>query len=249
MGMLLAGALFLPRLHIIDRISEAIGGQAAGMGAGGIALLVMLGMIKIGLRASRRINRNDNLDFSGFDPSSIGSIIVAGVIMIACAGLFIFLWKQFGVVRVLAAGYVVEMVLFMPIFFAGGILTKRKEAEFRREADEALERLNDPDFMKPPTFSGPRPMVRPPVSPFADSSVIRITVSHGPNADPDEVKSTLLECLGKSDCETASRGSFSTEFILDDDRSPKEVAKLIDFGRVMFASDIARAIHVSMPRR
>ncbi|WP_231744227.1 hypothetical protein [Stieleria neptunia] len=264
-GLLIAGATFLPRLHLVERVSKAVGAQMAGIGAGGVMLLILVGLAKGGLRIARRSSRNENLDFSGFDPSSLGAMAGALVVFLCVSALIIYCWKLIGIVRVIAAGYLLEMSILLVLLIIGGAVNSRREAEMARYHKETMSKMQRPEWATPgigspgsrPPGSRP-PGSRPPGSginarqpPNAggpNASEIRIIVMHGPNTDLAEVRESFLAKAGHPDHETQSKGMMMTEWVIQDSGSPGELAELVDFGRVLHVSEFTRTIRVGMPR-
>lgn len=249
-GLAIAGALFLPRFHLVERVSKAIGAQMAGIGVGGVLLLILAGLAKAGLRISRKASRNENLDFSGFDLSSLGSIAMSLIITCSVIALIIFMWKRFGIVRVIASGYLLEMSLLSMLLIVGGALRSHQDAAMDRRHDEAMARMQThmrvPPHMESPTMPMNRPGRGGPGA--ASPTEIRVIVMHSIETDVEEIRSQLLERAGNPGCETKRMGRGMTEFVLQDSRAPGELAGLIDFGHVLFVNPIDRSIRVGMPR-
>ncbi|PAY18637.1 hypothetical protein CKO51_15430 [Rhodopirellula sp. SM50] len=249
-GLVIVGATFLPRLHLVERVSKAVGGQMAGLGAGGVLLLILAVGAKAGLRIARRSSRNENLDFSGFDSSSLGAMAGALVVAVGVIALVIYLWKLIGIVRVIAAGYLLEMSLLLSLLIIGGAVNAQRDAAMARRHEEGMAKMQRPD-RAPPGFAdrGSRMNTRRPSNIGGpNASQIRVIVMHGPNTDLGEVREAFLAKAGNPDHETQSKGLAMTEWILQDSRSPAELAELVDFGRVLSVSEFGRTIRVGMPR-
>ncbi|WP_147870755.1 hypothetical protein [Stieleria maiorica] len=249
-GLMIAGATFLPRYHLVQKVSQGIGAQMAGLGAGGVLLLILAVGAKAGLRIARRANRNENLDFSGFDPSSVGAIVGSLVVFLCISALIVFLWKQIGIVRVAAAGYLLQMSLLTVLMIIGGSVKSYRDAEISRRHEESLARMRGPGW-SPPAFQSPSSRMN------ADQrgamggpreSEIRIILMHGPNTDLSEVRKTFLAQVGNPECDVQTTGAMMTEWIVQESRDPQELADLIDFGRVLSVSKFGRTIRVGMPR-
>ncbi|MDV6029757.1 MAG: hypothetical protein F9B45_06540 [Phycisphaera sp. RhM] len=249
-GLVIVGATFLPRLHLVERVSKAVGGQMAGLGAGGVLLLILAVGAKAGLRIARRSSRNENLDFSGFDPSSLGAMAGALAVAVGVIALVIYLWKLIGIVRVIAAGYLLEMSILLLLLIIGGAVNSRRDAEMARWHEETMAKMQRPDWATP-GFENPGSRMnrmRPSNIGGPNASQVRVIVMHGPNADLGEVRETFLAKAGNPDHETQSKGPMMTEWVLQDTRSPGELAELVDFGRVLSVSEFGRTIRVGMPR-
>ncbi|MCS7471160.1 hypothetical protein NZK35_31265 [Stieleria sp. ICT_E10.1] len=249
-GLVIAGAMFLPRLHLVERVAKAVGGQMAGLGAGGVLLLILAIGAKAGLRIARRSSRNENLDFSGFDPSSLGAMAGALVVAVCVIALVIYLWKRIGIVRVIAAGYLLEMSTLLLLLIIGGAVNSQRDAEMARRHEETMAKMQRPDWATP-GFADPGSRMntmRPSNIGGPNASQIRVIVMHAPNTDLGEVRQTFLARAGNPDHETQSRGLAMTEWIIQDSGSPAKLAELVDFGRVLQVSEFSRTIRVGMPR-
>ncbi len=249
-GLMIAGATFLPRYHLVQKVSQGIGAQMAGLGAGGVLLLILAVGAKAGLRIARRVNRNENLDFSGFDPSSVGAIIGSLTVFIGISALVVFLWKQIGIVRVAAAGYLLQMSLLTVLMIIGGSVKSYRDAEMARHHEETLAKMRAPNW-SPPGMEDPASRMnsyRRGARGGPRDSEIRIILMHGPNTDLSEVRTTFLAQVGNPECEVQTKGAMMTEWIVQESRDPQEVADLIDFGRVLMVSKLSRTIRVGMPR-
>ena len=265
-GAVIAGALFLPRMHLVDRVSRTIGGgvaRVAGFGASGLLVVILLVGAKVALRMTGRINRNDNLDFSGFTPSTVGAMLGSFAVFIALAAVFFFLWKLVGFVRLCATGYLFQsLLLVLSVAITSAEISRREEAIERRH-QEHLDQMKLAENRRVPRFGGQgngsrrfgeaaeqnsfgistqekrlRPMER---------SEIRIIFMHRPDAEIEAVRDAFLKRAGSPECETVNQYPTQTHFILQDGRDPSELAELIDFGRVVSTSKLARAITV-VPR-
>ncbi len=249
-GLVIAGATFLPRLHLVERVAKAVGGQMAGLGAGGVLLVILAVGAKAGLRIARRSSRNENLDFSGFDSSSLGAMAGALVVAVCAIALVLYLWKLIGIVRVIAAGYLLEMSTLLLLLMIGGAVNSRRDAEMARRHEETMAKMQRPDWATP-GFEAPGSRtnaMRQRNIGGPNAAEIRIIVMHGPNTDLGEVRETFLAKAGNPDHQSQPKGPMMTEWIVQDSRSPAELAELVDFGRVLSVSEFGRTIRVGMPR-
>ncbi len=253
-GLVIVGAMFLPRLHLVESVSKAVGGQMAGLGAGGVLLLILAVGAKAGLRIARRSSRNENLDFSGFDPSSLGAMAGALAVAVGVIALVIYLWKLIGIVRVIAAGYLLEMSTLLLLLMIGGAVNSRRDAEMARRHEDTMAKMQRPDWatagFENPGFNHPGSRrMRQGNAGQPNASEIRVIVMHGPNPDLGKVRETFLAKAGNPDHESQAKGPMMTEWVIQDTRSPGELAELVDFGRVLSVSEFGRTIRVGMPRK
>ncbi|MCO8121428.1 hypothetical protein NHH03_06740 [Stieleria sp. TO1_6] len=263
LGALILGALFLPRFHLMDRVAKvigAIGGKLAGAGVGGVLLVILAVAAKATSRIMRKSRTNENLDFSGFlDLSNLGSFAASlATFLVVCAAVFL-LWKLFGIVRVMASGYLAQLTLLAIILLLNGSFKSQHTQDFERRHAEAVARM-ERDSWSPPQNPrqrafGPRPENRSAVGqppPKLDEQQlrpmqpgeIRVIFMHPPDTAIDELRDRFLAKLGNPDCETQQRLAMQSHFIVQTDRDPKEVSEAIDFGRVATVNQVARLIVV-----
>ena len=255
---LLIGGLFLPRMHLIDKFGQKI----AGVGVGGILLLLVLGVIRGVLRAQRRRARSgEELDLSWMtDPSALGAMAGSLVVFLMFAALFVFLWKLVGIVRVLAGCYVAELSFMSLGLIIGGLINAHREAEideFHQQAmqkhDEMMERMHqrmnqpigsDPGFESQHMRSRSQPS-QPPTERFSgnvDPETIRLTIINTSGGDSKELLQKVLTAIGNPEYETVSTTPIRSMVRIESSADPKELAKKIDFARSVSANGIGRII-------
>ncbi|MEM6468127.1 MAG: hypothetical protein AAF802_01060 [Planctomycetota bacterium] len=151
-GALFAALLFLPRKHLMKRLFDRYKARAASLGAGGVALVGAAIIARIVLRSMRQ--------GGGLNASVIVGMLLVFVTFWAVVIGFAYLWKQFGIFRVLAWTYTVQLCfLTLSIAVTGAAEAKRdadsdrRIAELQRSAEEAAERAaNGLPIAPPPGF-------------------------------------------------------------------------------------------------
>ena len=262
-GGLLVGGLFLPRLHLIDRFGQKI----AGIGVGGFLLLICLGGVRAYFRlARRRARAGEDLDMSWMsDPSAIGTLVGSVAVFLMFAGLFVFLWKQFGVIRVLAGCYIAELSIFGVLLFIGGVINAQRDAEVeafheqaRQRHQEMIERMNQrtpggvpyqPPPYQPPPYQPPNFATRSgnpggTYSRSVDPDSMRLIVIHSGHRDKSELLSEILDAIGNPDHETISTTPIRSELIIRSPESPQDIASRINSARSVSTNSVGRMITV-----
>lgn len=251
-GAVIAGCLFLPRKHLMDRLTGYYQQRVAAMGAGGIALVVVAVVAKASLKGMRRSGGE-------FNPSMVMGIVTAFVVFWGVVIGFVFLWKRFGVFRVLASGYLAQFafILLMTMLGAWTEASRRARgeaqmAEMRAEAERfhaqaGMSPSNVPGstfagagFPRPPSFGGPRggsfTTLRP--------NEIHISVTHTPRFNAPGAVDALLTQLQRPNHRRRSNPTH-TDLIVRHFGSIDEVVKAIDFGTVDSVDGDQRIIHVT----
>ncbi|TWU10981.1 hypothetical protein [Allorhodopirellula heiligendammensis] len=114
LGAIVVGLLFIPRMYVMRRAFGALGKagelflqSAATIGSGGVAIIVILAIVK----AMRRTNGGASLDFSGITGGGIAVFLLFPLSIAAVIAL----WYLIGLARTLASGYVLQCSLMFLI--------------------------------------------------------------------------------------------------------------------------------------
>ena len=250
--------LLLPRKHIVDKVLNAFGAQAAGLGAGGVALVVLAFFYKFGMRILRRSQRASSRDWSNaFDSSTVTAMVTAFIVIALVITVTIFLWKRIGIFRTLAYAYLAELSFVSVIVLLGtmaqarhdaGVAQRRAEMEaemdrMQQQADEQMRRHAQGRAQRSRTMTSPPPgAVR--ISTTAQPGQVLVGVSHPPGFSTDAITEQLKSLTGAADLETRTIDPGLTHFILDFADEPKALADQITFGNVMYVDPIGRSIRV-----
>ena len=156
-GVVFGVLLLIPRKHVVQRVSEAMGEGMANVGIGGFLLIVLAALAK----GASRISRNDNVDLSGFmDPGQMGGLLAGLGITAACAVGFLLLWRWIGIARVLASVY---YVAFGIVFLSSVLVVVRHDElqghrpRHQANATTSLDARNPPTIRnQPDSFSAAR---------------------------------------------------------------------------------------------
>lgn len=255
-ALIVIGGLFLPRQHMVDKVMGAVGAQAAGYGAGGIALLLLAFFAKVGSRIFRRSQRQGSGDLSNvFDASVVTGIVTALVIMAVGIAVTVYLWKRIGIFRTLAYGYIAEMSLLCGILLLGTVaqakhdsdVARRRadmEAQMRQMEEESLARIERSRSGR--ATRRPGNGYRPPSGSFiqAEPGQVLVTVTHTPGL---AIESTLDQLSGLSevgDIERRAKTMGQSLLVVDFDGDPQALADKIDFARVLLVNRRHRSIRL-----
>ncbi|MEM0925841.1 MAG: hypothetical protein AAGJ83_07375 [Planctomycetota bacterium] len=264
-GALMVGLLFAPRLHLMDRLFDRYKARAAGLGAGGVALVGAAIIIRVVLRSMRREG--------GWDTSVILGMIVFFFAFWAVVIGFAYLWKRFGVFRVLSWAYLAQLSFLTLSLSVTGLADAKRDADFKKRtaefeaeskqfAEDAAKRAAQglpPDplagFEPPPNFgsrgrssrqtpgSG-RAMMSRKEAMGADEGEVLIVFRHPDDVDQINFKNALIEKLGSPDHQSQAFGSGKTSLLITTELPLEDVAKHIDFGKVTTTDEDRRIIRV-----
>jgi len=156
LGAIVVGLLFVPRFHIMRGLFGAMGNagdlflqSAATIGSGGVAVIVVLAIVK----ALRRSNRSGaSLDFSGLT----GEGVMAFLLIPFSLAAMVALWYLIGLMRTIAGGYLLQCSFMLLILL---VSTMQNPDANRGGAMPPT----DPVFRVPPRpEGGPLPRPYPP---------------------------------------------------------------------------------------
>jgi hypothetical protein len=269
-GALVIGLLFVPRKHLVDRMMTSAMARFASLGVGGVLITILLIATRSILKRARR-NDGDFSFLTDLSLSGIGSMLISFLVFAACLAGFAFLWRLFGVARVLAAGYLGAFAIFLLSFVTVGTMRERRErrSDERMQAmQDRLSELNGPNATHSPgmrawtggdpamqngspmipagQMSG-RPQGRFAGEPIGSPSQIQIVVHHELGANVDAFRDRLVAQAGISSHQRKTRGKI-TELIFKYDGTPDELAKMIDTGSVTEVNEDLRTIVISLDR-
>ena len=134
-GGVLVGLLFLPRKHLLGSAPKVDMTAFAGKGIAGAVGLAAV----IGLRAYGRIRRKQasgQIDLGGMEGGDVLGILVAIAAIVGAVLFGFWLWRRIGIVRTLAAGYLVQIagLIVMAVVAAfGPELPEERNARTRME--------------------------------------------------------------------------------------------------------------------
>ncbi|MEO1616261.1 MAG: hypothetical protein AAFV88_10455 [Planctomycetota bacterium] len=268
-GLLIAGAMFLPRKHLMEKLFARYKARAASLGAGGIALVGAAIIGRIVLRSMRRGG-------GGLDSSTVIGMIAFFFVFWGVVIGFAFLWKRFGVFRVLGVAYLAQMCFMTFGMSLTGVVEAKRDADrdtkmsaFQEEseqmAEEALERARQglpPQGM--PGGGNPRsgnrgPSLRGNSGNRMAESRSRMAEREASGVGPGEAlilftnrpasvgltfANALLSKVNASKNEIVGSGS-TTKLYLQSSASLQEIADAIDFGKVESIDQDRRIIRVT----
>jgi len=113
-GAVIIGLLLVPRQHIVKRVLEKFGAQLASVGAGGVAIVIVVVLVKALPRLANRVGNNPNLDFS-----NMGAIVGSLMTTFITLAIFLAFWRMIGIARLLAAAYCFQLSIMTLLLWIG----------------------------------------------------------------------------------------------------------------------------------